>query len=90
MKLNKTYPVCRAFALYVEKHSDKSKQFKYQYKDYEMSAIVSGFDAGMGIVCDYMNFTLKKNGKIIYKNMDSHEFGYIIEVDNKLEHLKSA
>jgi hypothetical protein len=90
MKLNKTYPVCRAFALYVEKNSHKAKQFKYQYKDYEMSAEVTNFNAGMGIVCDYMNFTLKKNGKIIYKNMDSHEFGYIVEVDNNFEHLKSA
>lgn len=81
MKLNTTYPICRAFAIYVEKHCDQADRFEYQYNDYIFEAKRHSFN--------FWFFTLSKNGKVIYKDMDPNEFGYIIEIDGQLEHLEA-
>lgn len=82
MKLNHIYPVCRAFVLYVSDHSDTKDYFEYQHHDYVLSAKRHSFN--------FWFFTLSLNGKVIYKDMDPTEFGYIIEIDGQLEHLEAA
>lgn len=80
MKLNSTYPTCRAFVSYVFDHSDTKDYFEYQHQGYVLSA--------KRHILNYWFFTLSLNGKVIYKDMDPTEFGYIVEFNGKLEHLE--
>ena len=82
MRLNTNYPICRAFALYVEKHCDQSDYFEYQYNGYTLSAKRHSFN--------FWDFNLLQNGKVIYKNFSPNEFGYIVEIDDALVHLEAA
>ena len=81
MILNTTYPICRAFVFYVEKHLDQADYFEYQYNDYMLSAKKSQFN--------FWSFSLSKNGKAIYKDFSPNEFGFIVEVDDSFAYLEA-